>query len=270
MNYLKKFTLSLICLWAFLPYGISQNETTDKKNLSLKPFYTVEVNFGVSTCREVKYNKPSHYDNYNSWYYEMSHNGIEENAKLSYKTLVYGTNFTAGIELTHYAKVGLGIGYLFYKQEDNRIPMRLLLIPASITTHGIPLFLYLRSDFINRKKSPYIDLKIGNNFLVTSEAATIFSPDGWAMATLGKFRLKNGLFLSTNFGIAVKNYKGNITTNISVGYRYISRVYDYPHNIYDAYGMYDSYGGSTSKSKYFKTGFITADHQFVINLGLTF
>jgi hypothetical protein len=143
MNHIKQILLPLICLWTFIPCGISQNEKP------IKPFYTVEANFGISICNEL-----------------IAFNNNIIKSKLSYQTLVYGANFAAGIELTHYLKTGLGLGYFYYQQSDKRYPYGIAYLPNSMTTHGIPLFLYLRSDFLDRKISPYVDFKIGNNFLL--------------------------------------------------------------------------------------------------------
>ncbi|MCL2290371.1 MAG: hypothetical protein FWC34_06670 [Bacteroidetes bacterium] len=248
MNYINKTLLSFICLWIFVPCGISQNNP-EKKKSSIKPFYSVEVNFGISTCKEVDYTTYS--------YHIFIANG---NAKLAYQTLVYGASFVGGIELAHYFKVGLGLGYLYYKQNDNRIPYSYQLLPNSIITHGLPLFLYLRSDFLDKKISPYMDLKIGNNFLITKETLDLY--DAMVMLLVddyGEFRLKNGLFLASNIGMAFK-IKTKSIINVSVGYRYISRSYDM---LYYIDPIFD-------KQEYQKTEFITVDHQFLLNVGISF
>jgi len=240
-NYFLKSKLSLTLIFSLfvcIPFGLSQNKNPNKK----KPFYAVEANFGVSTYKERAYTIHSY--------------GVQfKDEMLSYPAFVYGTNFSAGIELTHYFKVGLGLGYLYYKQKDNRLPYHFSIIPDSMTTHGIPLFLYLRSDFLDKKISPYIDFKIGNNFLITKESAIIF--DYYVRSGFGEFRLKNGLFLSSNFGIAFKT-KHKTTMNVSVGYRYVSREHDFLSPV------------EARVRGYIRTGYITADHQFVINLGVSF
>jgi len=241
----SKLLLTLIfSLFVCIPFGLSQNENPNKK----KPFYTVEANFGVSTCKEMEYGID---------YYRIY---LKEDARLAYQTLVYGTNFAAGIELVHYFKVGLGLGYLYYKQKNNAIPYSYYILPDSKTTHGIPLFIYLRSDFLNRKTSPYIDFKIGNNFLITKEGVELRSHEGFLLSSeYGKFKLKNGLFLASNIGVAYKSLSKTIL-NFSVGYRYISREHDFLYDI-------RMYAGT---DVYRKTGYIMADHQFVVSLGLSF
>ena len=247
MNYIKKTLLPFIILGAFIPYGISQNENIEKKKTSIKPYYNVEANFGVSTCNEM----------------EANNNTIE--AKLAYQTLVCGASFSGGIELAHYFKVGLGLGYFYYKQNDKRYPYGIAYLPNSMTTHGIPLFLYLRSDFLNKKISPYLDFKIGNNFLVTKETLdriTSFNPFTGIFETTkvpGDFKLKNGLFLSSNIGVAFKT-SSIATINVSVGYRYISRNYDMPYSIV----------AISDNPKYAKTGNVTVDHQFLVSAGVSF
>ena len=53
MKELKKIVLPFFCLWAIIPSGISQSVDSDKKVSSVKPFYAVEVNFGISTREEM-------------------------------------------------------------------------------------------------------------------------------------------------------------------------------------------------------------------------
>jgi len=249
MNYIKKIFLLLICFWVCTSYGISQKENLDKKKSSIKFFYHFEANFGTSSCRRMKYKMADT----PTLKYELI-------SKFSYKTLVYGVNFSSGIALTHYAKIGLGIGYLFYTQKDDSSPDDIIVYPTTRITHGIPLFLYLRSDFLDKKITPYMDLKIGNNFLVAKESALVYSNNGKFLGDFGKFRLKNGLFLAANAGIAFKDKNSKITTNFSVGYRLISRAHDIPYD-------FDS---TTKKLKYRKTGLLVTDHQFVMNLGVMF
>ena len=261
MNHIKTFFLPFICLWVFIPYGISQNEHSDKKKLSIKPFYAVEANFGISATNEIKY----------SVKYYGSHYFLEiedDDAKFSYKTLVYGANFLGGVELAHYLKIGLGLGYLYYKQSDKTLPYTHSLFssfpinfPDHITTHGIPLFVYIRSDFWDNKTSPYIDFKIGNNFLVTKEAVTLTDREGRLVCNdYGKFRLKNGLFMASNIGIAFK-IKPKGTLNLSLGYRYVSRDHDLMKEIIDYF---------EKKITYRKTGYTRVDHQFLFNIGVSF
>jgi hypothetical protein len=255
---LKKTFLLIICLWAFGHSAVAQNQTSDTKKFPFKLFYTVEANFGISTTSEIKYNlvksPPAYFG------------GIEiedENAKLAYKTLAYGIDFSVGMELKYYFKVGLGLGYLYYKQSDKGLPYTCLgidrrygCLPNFRTTHGIPLYLFIQSNFLDRKNSPFINLKVGNNFLVTKEAVNIFSDEQqWLVANYGKFRLKNGLFLASNIGVACK-MKQKGTLNVSIGYRYMSRPYDLLQE-YDAL-------------KYRKTGYTIVDHHFIVSMGVTF
>jgi len=243
MNYIKKTILPFLLLWAFIPYGISQNEKS-----SFKPFYHVEANFGISTCIEREYI-----------------NKIFE-SKLAYQTLVYGANFAGGIEFTHYFKAGLGLGYLYYKQNDKRYPYSIIFLPNSMTTHGIPLFLYLRSDFLDRKISPFVDIKIGNNFLITKETLDVitFGTMFESIEIPEIFKLKNGLFLSSNIGVSFKT--NSVTTlNVSLGYRFVSRNYDMTYFI----GTNNN-GQISYDIRYVNLGNFTVDHQFVINLGVSF
>ena len=234
---MKIVIMSVFCLWAIVPCGIAQEETIEKKKSNVKPFYSVDANFGLSMRREVL---------------DMQ----DYDARLSFKSLVYGGNFIKGVELKHYFKVGLGIGYLYYKQKDTSLAYFTIynLHRDSTITHGIPLFLYLRSDFLDKKISPYIDFKIGNNFLVTKETETILIL-GDVMHNYGKYRLKNGLFLASNVGITFKiNPKTAI--DASMGYRCLSRSYD----------MLFYFNGQP----YRKTGYTIADHQFLLNIGMSF
>jgi hypothetical protein len=252
-----KMLLTIIfSLFTLIPNGVSQNENLNKKKSSIKPFYLVEANFGISTCNKREYNSSIH----------------TFEARLAYQTLVYGANFAGGIELAHYFKAGLGLSYFYYKQKDTRYPYPSspVYIPNSMTTHGIPLFLYLRSDFLDRKISPYMDIKIGNNFLITKETID-FNPSGFferefSIEDFGNFKLKNGLFFASNIGIAFKT-NCKTTINLSTGYRCISRNYDMPYNVGPFFP--DTYSGIPDP-KYVKTGYITIDHQFVLSMGVSF
>jgi hypothetical protein len=235
-NSIKKTLLPFIFLWAFIPCGIGKNENPEKKSSTFQPFYNIEANLGISTNRKMT--------------------NPYERAKLSYRTLVYGVNFAGGFTLAHYAKAGFGIGFLFYSYEERTLSPPHFLV--SSVTFGIPLFLYLRSDFSDHKNSPYLDIKIGNNFLITKEPLLNPSPpEDDSPGVIAEIRIKNGLFLSTNLGIAFKDNNNKVTTNLSIGYRLVSRAYDVPYAFF-----YD-------KTKYSKTGFTIMDHQFVINLGIT-
>jgi len=268
MNHIKKLFLPIICLLIFVPYGIGQNENPTKKNASIKPFYSVAANFGISTTSEIKYSVKRLGNLYQGFEIE------DDNAKLSYKTLVYGVDLSGGIEFKHYFKVGLGLGYFYYKQDDKGLPYynfhHYHILPGFITTHAIPLFLFLRSDFLDNKISPYIDMKIGNNFLITKEAVTLATPEGFLLVdAYGKFRLKNGLFLASNLGIAFK-MKAKTTLNVSVGYRFVSRDYDSIMDIIDNDLIQNIIDMSDKRIEYRKTGYVFVDHQFLLNLGVSF
>jgi hypothetical protein len=260
MNYLKKLFLFFVILWAVVLPALSQKENPNKKRPSFKPFYTVDVSFGISATNEVKYSvdKSISPDTY-------SITIEDEEAKFHYKTLVYGVNFAGGIEVAHYFKVGLGLGYLFYKQNGNGLPYGgwrdiPRFYPNYVTTHGIPLFLYLRSDLLDKNTIPFIDLKIGNNFLITKETLDICTWEGRLMVIEhGKFKLKNGLFFASNIGISFKKKPKN-NFDLSVGYRYLSRNHDY------LYGYWYDYG----EDIYRKTGYRIVDHQFLLNFGVSF
>ena len=260
MKSLKQILLLTLCLLLAIP-----NLWAEEKKPGVKSFFAAEVNFGASTRKETR----SSY----AYYYVLP----EVEAKLSYKTVVYGFNFAGGIEFSHYLKVGLGTGYSFYKQDDNSFgyvsrsntfPYHPhYLTPKSLITHRIPIYLYLRSDFFDKKVSPFIDLKVGNNFLITKDII-IIDGDYYLHQTnriieelpekeknYGKFRLKNGLFVASNFGVAIKiNHKNAINT--SIGYQSVSRKHD----------LLDYANGK----KYIKTGYTITDHQFLFNIGITF
>jgi hypothetical protein len=273
MNNLRKIFFSLFYLLAIIPYGISQNVDIDKKKSSMKPFYAFETNFGITSRREMSkyHDEYDYYERYN--FLPSTINYADNDAKLFYKTLVYGANFTGGFEFKHYLKAGLGLGYLYYKQATRNLPYIFddgdktpleppyILYPDFTITHGIPLFLYLRSDFLDKKISPYMDFKIGNNFLITKETVNVLDPWGNRVENgYGKFRLKNGLFVAANIGVS---FKANAKTavNISVGYQYMSRNYDY--------ATYHSFS-DVSSNQYYKTEYIIVDHQFLLNLGISF
>jgi len=247
----KMLLTMLFSLFVLTPNGISQNESHHKKNSSINPFYTVEVNSGISTSIEMEYNASNQ----------------EFEAKLSYQTMVYGANFAGGIEIAHYFKAGLGLGYFYYKQRDKRYPYSVIYMPNSMTTHGIPLYLYLRSDFLDRKISPYMDIKIGNNFLITKETVDYcsisihypFAEIVPLIEDIGNFKLKNGLFFASNIGVAFQT-NSKATINVSVGYQYVSRDYKMPYSV----------GTISSDPKYAKVGNISVDHQFVLNVGVSF
>ena len=253
MNNFKKILLVLFCLGIIIPYGISQNTDFEKKESSLKTFNVIEANVGASFSKTMSW----------TYIYNFLYLGSTEPAKFSYKTLVYGVNFIKGIELKHYCKAGLGIGYFYYKQEDKREPYLsygskgYIVFPDYVTTHGFPLFLYLRSDFSEKKTAPYLDLKIGNNFLITKEAVNSRTVEWENRGSYGKFRLKNGLYIAPNIGITHK-IDTKTAVNISLGYQYVSRACD----LYNYLEM--------PEEGYVKTGYTSIDHQFLLTLGVSF
>jgi len=110
-----------------------------------------------------------------------------------------------------------------------------------------------------------MDLKIGNNFLITKETIDYGVSDfpiEPLMENFGTFKLKNGLFLASNIGIAFKT-NSKATINLSIGYQYVSRNYDMPYD-----GVSDIF--PNAEIKYAKTGNITADHQFLLGVGVSF
>ena len=250
MNNFKKTILLFLCSLVATPWLMA------KEKKAIKPFYAVEANLGISMRKEASWEALPHYT------------FISDDAKLSYKTLVYGGNFMGGIELKHYFKVGLGIGYSYYKQEDNGLPrlfyMRdndYIITPKSTVTHRIPLYLYIRSDLLDKKISPFMDFKIGNNFLITKEIVNFEmyqykAPKG---ENLGNFRLKNGLFMAANVGVAFKGNHRN-AINISAGYQSVSRN----HDLWNVIRAFDA------EKEYIETGYTIIDHQFLFNLGISF
>jgi len=257
MTSLKQILLLSLCTLLVFP-----SLWAEEKKSGVKSFYNVEANIGISTRREIS--------RHQEHYYNHSYHVIDDEAKLIYKTLVYGCNFKGGIEFRHYFKLGLGIGYSYYKQEDNSLPYYFfepgikfyyyphfpLITPKSITTHNIPLYLYVRSDFFDKDISPFIDFKIGNNFLVTKETVDILNNEFMPMGyNIGDFRLKNGLYLATNIGVCFK-LNNRSALNLSIGYQSVSRKHD----------LWNNYGSNNN----FKTGYTVTDHQFLFNLGITF
>ena len=257
MNNFKKILLVLFCLGTIIPCGIAQSTDFDKKEPPLKTFSTIEINVGASFAKAMSWG--TDYASFSAGYNDPS-------AIFSYKTVVYGANFIRGVELKRYCKAGLGIGYFYYKQDDKRATYTaqggfsyfdgVIVFPDYITTHGIPLFLYLRSDFSDKKTAPYLDLKIGNNFLITKEAVSARTLDWANMGEYGKFRLKNGLYLASNIGITHK-IDTKTALNISLGYQYVSRACD----------LYNNLGFD---EVHVKTGYTTVDHQFLLTLGVSF
>lgn len=245
--------------------AFSQNE----KKSSVEPFYAVEFNLGISTRSEFEYTSKLGVNDFHPFdlYYLES-----DKPQLTYKTLVFGLNFAGGIKLESPSpyfnfKAGLGIGYLFYRQDDRSLPYvtNAFIFPHTITTHGIPLFVYLRNDFWDGKISPYLDFKIGNNFLITKESVTVYDNYGQTVAVdEGIFRLKNGLYLAANIGVAFEVSPKN-RLNVSIGYQLLPRPYDlllydddFPFSIYSDF------------DEHVKTGYTVIDHQFLLNIGVSF
>jgi outer membrane protein assembly factor BamA len=226
----------------------------EEKKSGIKYFYAVEANIGISMRKDITWENPG------KFYYF-----INDEAKLSYRTSVYGCNFMGGIELNSYFKAGIGTGYSYYKQNDHGFGLPYttshISFPSFIThestiTHRIPLYLYLRSDFLDRNISPFMDLKIGNNFLITKEIIRMsYSEYYWMEEDFGFFKLKNGLFVAANIGVALKESHRN-AVNISIGYQSVSRSYDISL--------------SSGYFEYAPTGYTIIDHQFLLNVGISF
>jgi hypothetical protein len=110
-----------------------------------------------------------------------------------------------------------------------------------------------------------MDLKIGSNFLITKETidyGVLNHPIVPLVENFGTFKLKNGLFLASNIGVAFKT-NSKATINLSLGYQYVSRNYDMPYS-----GDFISPYAKDAEIKYAKTGNITADHQFLLGVVL--
>lgn len=248
MNKPGKTVLFSFCLFLFSLYGISQNTDSTVRKSRIKPFYAIEANFGASARIENDFS------------------GIDNSANFLYKSLVYGGNFMGGIELNHYFKVGLGVGYLYYKIEDNAIfnsTPQYRITRLTATTHGIPLFLFIRSNFLNRKISPYMDLKIGNNFLLNKGMAEIMDYlEYWVTKSYElSLNLNNGLYLASNIGVSIKT-KSKVAINASIGYQYVSRSIN---------SILLNFGSVFSpKDEFIQTGWTVIDHQFLINAGISF
>jgi len=267
MNNLGKAIIFFILLILVIPYGISQDVDSKKeRRMARRKFYSIEANFGASARSEFTITNID----YENFRYSTNFDG----AKISYKTLVYGCNFMGGIRFrgfypTHFLKLGLGGGYLYYKQKDGSLPYMssFSMYPNSVITHGIPLFLYLRNDFPLKIVVPYIDFKIGNNFLITKETVNMRDYAGNSVTfDYGKFRLKNGLYLASNIGVAYSISPKN-AINLSVGYQYVSRNCDlYYDKIHTPPSMYHL----PEQKEYIKTGYTVTDHQFMFNVGISF
>jgi len=247
MKELKKIVLPFFCLWAIIPSGISQGVDSDKKESSVKPFCAVEANCGLTARKKT------------TLYPDL-------NAKLSIQDFVVGGNFTGGIKLSHYFKIGFGLGYFYYEQYDGDFFStynfaNCVVELSNTTTHGIPLFFYLRSDFSDKKVTPYLDFKIGNNFLITEEKINVWEMEYYMyhlyQMNYGDYKLKNGLYFAINAGVAFK-LNTKITLNASGGYQYVSRYVD------------RLYGGLGLEMQYVKTCYTVADHQFLFNVGVSF
>jgi hypothetical protein len=260
MNKYGKAILFSVCLSFFSLYGFSQDTVSAVKKPRIQPFYSIEANFGATARIEANGN----------------------DADFLYKALTYGGNFMGGVELTHYFKVGLGVGYLYYKQEDHfdptviyglayywnppsynnfdQIATYFYIQSISTATHAVPLFLFIRSNFLNKKVSPYLDLKIGNNFFFNKGTAEIIEEYYMIMDQDYKISLEfsNGLYLASNIGVSIKT-NSSVTINASIGYQYISRYINF---IYPTL--------SPTKDKFTKTEWAVIDHQFMINLGISF
>jgi len=263
MNILGKIIVFFILLILVVPYGISQ-ET--ERRMARRKFYSIEANFGMSARPEFTIT--------NIDYENFRYSTNFDEAKFSYKTLVYGCNFIRGIRIrgfypTNFFKVGLGTGYLYYKQKDGSLPYKssFSMYPNTMTTHGIPLFFYLRNDFSQTKVIPYIDFKVGNNFLITKETVDMRDYAGNSVVLdYGKFRLKNGLYLASNIGVTF-NINQVSAISLSIGYQYVSRNCDlYYDKIHTPFSVYDP----LEPKEYIKTGYTAIDHQFMFNVGFSF
>jgi hypothetical protein len=246
MNKPSKIVLFSFCLFLFSLYGISQNMDSTVRKSRTKPFYAIEANFGVSARI-----KGSQFE------------GAFKSINFLYKSLVYGGNFMGGIELNHYFKVGLGLGYFYCKINDNAIrPSGYIINNLTTTTHGLPLFLFIRSNFLNRKVSPYMELKIGNNFLLNKGIAEIMDYHGTLVASSYELplNLNNGLYLASNIGVSIKT-KSKVTINTSIGYQYVSSsikiIVPFLYN-------------TAMKDLFVPTGETVIDHQFLVNAGISF
>ncbi|MDR1459508.1 MAG: hypothetical protein LBI60_04775 [Bacteroidales bacterium] len=252
MNKYRRTGFLLFCLTLFYFDGTSQDNVSTEKKSRIKPFYSLEANFGANARLEndVK--------------------GTPRNSQLLYKTLVYGGNFMGGIELNHYFKIGLGVGYSYYKQGDNSylFPFTYYttyypIASLSTTTHGIPLFLFIRSNFLNKKVSPYMDLKIGNNFLINKGIVDgVVNDFGNPVASAYELPLKlnNGLYLASNIGVSIKT-RSKVTVNASIGYQYVSSTIN---------RIMLGFWTRSYEDEFIRTGWTIVDHQFMVNVGISF
>ena len=258
MNNLGKIIIFFTLLILVIPYGISQETNPKKGKTAIKSFFSVEANLGMSGKRR----NVSMY----TLGFDKKEVGLLENAFVS------GANFVGGIQINHYFKVGLGTGYFYYKQKegnlyDSSIRRHILFdktgntyiaYPRPIITHGIPLFVYFRSDFLDRKITPYMDFKIGNNFLFSKEVFDIVdinkNPSMYVWDE--RFLLKFGLFLASNIGVSFR-MSDKLAINTSIGYQYVSTPFD----------MFKT---SSWRKNYWETKYSIIDHQFMFNVGISF
>jgi len=262
MNNLGKIIVFFILLILVIPYGISQETNFQKGKTAIKSFFSIEANLGISGKRK------------NVSVYTLGFDKKE--IALLGNAFVSGANFAGGIQIFQYFKVGLEVGYFYYKQmEENPYDSsirRTILIdgdrntyipyPRYTITHGVPLFVYLRSDFLDRKITPYMDFKIGNNFLFSKELVDIVDINGNPSMYVGneELLLKFGLFLASNVGVSFK-VTDKFAINTSIGYQYVSTPFD----------MFKTFNDHSLWTKnYWGTKYSIIDHQFMFNVGISF
>ena len=112
--------------------------------------------------------------------YEVATNKVGENSPI--------LNLSAGYQLNPYIFLGAGVGLRHYKDNDK---------------NSVPIFFNFRSDFVNAKINPFVDVKLG------------FSPSytrGFGSAGMGcRFKIgeKCGLLVSAGFEVQDLENKGD-------------------------------------------------------------
>jgi hypothetical protein len=112
--------------------------------------------------------------------YEVATNKDGENSPI--------LNLSAGYQLNPYIFLGAGVGLRHYKDNDK---------------NSVPIFFNFRSDFVNAKINPFVDVKLG------------FSPSytrGFGSAGMGcRFKIgkKCGLLVSAGFEVQDLENKGD-------------------------------------------------------------
>ena len=115
-------------------------------------------------------------------------------------------------------------------------------------------------------------LKTGNNFPINKGTADIIDHMGDIIVPAYELQshLNNGLYLASNIGTSIKT-NSKVIINTSIGYQYVSSsmnaiipaIYK---SIYRNYYYFLDY----KKDEFVQTGYTIIDHQFLVNVGISF